>query len=350
MTLPTLSRSIDDDFLSTWYEIREEAIDNILDATVLWLAFREFGVLTPQVGSKYIDRTIRYGTKSKQNISKGTTLSQSVKKLETMAMWEWSYTAVDVNRALLDDQQNSGPSKIKDYVATRLGAAREALVQDLEQDLFLWADYDTDQMNGLWDICPTSTAVPYNANYGGAADAPSGLGSSTNDDSSDSFGGIARSNSWWQNVTTAGTAPASVNLPSDMRTFWNTVSANIAPPTFIICDQDLYEYYEDEVSDRQQIVRTQFNKVAADLGFESMTFKGAPLTWTDKMSGSDKMFFLNLDFIELVYDPNYWFDMTPWMDTPNQLEKVAYIVNTHQLIGSQPRRQGVLDYNSTTQS
>ena len=35
-TLPSLTRTIDDAFLTTWFEIREEAIDNILDATVIW--------------------------------------------------------------------------------------------------------------------------------------------------------------------------------------------------------------------------------------------------------------------------------------------------------------------------
>ena len=348
MAIPSLTETLDDTFLSTWYEIRTEAIDNILDATVMWLAMREFGVLTPKVGGRYIDRTILYGTKSKQNISRGSTLQQSVKKLETMAMWEWSYTAVDINRSYIDDQQNSGPDQIKDYVATRIEAARNALIQDLEGDLFKWAAYATDQMNGIWDIMPPSTSIPAAAAYGGIATGAAT--SSSNDDATDTFGGIARSNSWWQNLTQAGTLPSSVNLLSDMRTAWNTVSANIANPNFIICDQDLYEYYEDEVSDRQQIVRTAFSEIAADLGFETKTFKGAPISWTAKMSVSDKMLMINFDFVELVYDPNSWFDMTPWMDTPNQLERVAYIINSHQLIGTQPRRQLVLDYNSTTKT
>ena len=97
MTLPSYTRTIDDDFVTTWYEIRADAIDNILDATVLWLALREHNSLTPQTGGEYITRTIHYGTKNSQNISKGSTLQQNIAKRETMAMWDWSYVAIDVN-------------------------------------------------------------------------------------------------------------------------------------------------------------------------------------------------------------------------------------------------------------
>ena len=62
------------------------------------------------------------------------------------------------------------------------------------------------------------------------------------------------------------------------------------------------------------------------------------------------MMFLNLDYIELVYDPEYFFDMTEWYTTPNQLDRVAYILSAMQLIDTQPRRHGLLDYNANTYS
>ncbi len=348
MTLSTFTKTIDDDFVDTWYEIRAEAIDNILDSTVLYLALREFNSMTPQVGSDIITRTIKYGTKKKQNITRGTTLTQQVVQRETMAWWNWAYTAIDINRALLDDQKNSGKFRIKSYIAKRLEGAREDVVQDLETDLFRWQDFAANQMNGFFDILPMlGTEIAVDANYGGTWD-PVGDAVSPLYNAGTQQGNINRSNSWWQAKMKLGTAPSSVNLVSDMKTFWNTISNNMASPNFIICDQDLYEYYEDEVSDRQQIVRSAFTRIAADLGFEVLTFKGAPLTWTGQLAASDKMMMLNLDFIELVYDPNYWFDMTEWFTTPSQLERVAYIVSAMQLIDTQPRRHGLLDYNTST--
>ncbi len=348
MTLSTFTKTIDDDFVNTWYEIRTDAIDNILDATVMYLALREFNCLTPQVGSDMITRRISYGTKSKQNITRGTTLTQTVPKRETMAWWNWAYTAIDVNRAMLDDQKNAGKFRIKSYIATRIEGARNDCVQGLEEDLFRWQTFAANQMNGIFDILPMfGTAITTTANYGGTW-SPVGAAVSPTYATGTTNGNIDRSNSWWQAKMKTGTAPASVNLVADMRTFWNTISANLMPPNFVIADQDLYEYYEDEISDKQQIVRTGFSRLAADLGFEVLTFKGAPLTWTGQLSASDKMLFFNLDFIELVYDPNYWFDMTEWFTTPSQLERVAYIVSAMQLLDTEPRRHGLLDYNTST--
>lgn len=361
-TIPTLTETLDDEFTESWYEIRENAIDNILDATVFWLAIREFGSMTTQVGGRFIERTVRYGTKSKQNITKGSVLQQEVKDLETVALWNWGYSLVDVNRSFVDDQINSGPDMIKSYITKRLGAARDAAVQDTESDLFFWASCAANQMQGIWDLvtvtdamsCTSAGALPITISYStNGTDAfssrqTSGVnGAGTNVP----FGNInsaSGQHTWWRSNNKVGTPSYTINLLPDMRNFWNTVGANVKNPNFLICDQLLYETYEDEVGNKQQIVRTSFNKTAADLGFEVTTFKGAPLTWTAKMASSSKMLFLDMDDIELVYDPQWWFDLTEWFTTPNQLERVAYLILTMQLICSQRRRHGLLDYDTTT--
>lgn len=348
-TLPVMTRTIDDAFVETWYEIRETAIDNVLDATVFWLALREHGCLTPQTGGEYITRTIKYGQKSGQNITKGQTLQQSIAKRETMAWWDWAYSGIDINRSMLDDQKNSGPNKIKDYVSKRITGANDDLVQKLEDDLFAWAAAASGQMNGLLDIVGLVDAA-HTSNADGMPNLNFTPAAAATNYNAGTFGRISRAdNEWWRNTQVDSVvANPEINLKSDMNHFFNKISANIAPPNFIICDQDLYEYYEEEVMDRVQIVRTSFNNTAADLGFETTTFKGKPMTWTGKLDGTDKMFFLNLDFIELVYDPDYFFMMTEWMYTASQLERVAYIISAMQLIDTQPRRHGVLDYNTTT--
>jgi hypothetical protein len=347
-TLPTLTRTLDDDFVSTWYEIRPDAIDNILDATPFTMALKEMGAMTPQVGGEYITRTIRYGEKSSQNIQKGTVLSQSEPKLETMARWDWKYDAVDVNRTVIDEQKNAGKFKIKDYIATRLGAARDALVQDAEAHLMRSSLADTTgkQLNGLYDLVP-----PYSSQLSNLYTTHSVDPDDYNTAASGRSGNISRANAWWQcKYGNSGTAVANyaVNLVPEMRSMWNDVTSNLESPNLIIMNRDLFEAYEDEVADRQQIVRTAFDKKAADLGFETFTFKGATVMWTDELDGSSyrDLFMLNTNYIELVYDPNLWFDMTEWKSTSNQLERVAYIVRAWQLITTSPRRHGLLTFSS----
>jgi len=352
MALPTLTRTLDDDFVNTWYEIRPQVVDNVLESNVFSLALKEHGCMTPQVGGEYVTRTIGYGTKSTQAFQEGSVLDQEVKKLDTLARWDWRYFLVDVNRSLIDDSKNAGKFKIKDYLTRRLSAARDALAADMERDLFRWGAYTTApyHFNGIYDIAPQVTAE--SAVGSGSASGTYATGSSN--------GNISRTNTWWRNFAAADdqtesisnrllnlNSPYSMGLVSDMRHIFNVVNANQEAPNFIIMDQDLYEAYEDEVGDKQQIVRSAFNNKAADLGFVTMTFKGATMTYSSKLADTKHLFFLNLNHIEFVYDPDMWFAMTNWKETANQLERVTYIAcMTTGLITDQPRRHAACEYSS----
>jgi len=352
-TLPILTKTLDDDFVNTWYEIRSQVVDNILEATVLTLALKENGCLKTQTGGQYgWTDTVGYGTKTAQRFQKGSTLSQSTPSLDTMAYLKWRFFCVDVNRSLVDDMKNRGKYQIKSYLSRRLEAARNALVQDIESYLFQWGSYYAapEQPNGLWDIAAPDTAL---TTGGDGSDSDTYASGTSN-------GNISRTNAWWRNWTmhpsatanntnkVAGptNAPYSLNLVPDMRHFWNCVTANQEAPNFILCDQDIYEAYEDEASDKIQIVRTAFNRKAADLGFETITFKGATMTYSAKMQAKH-IVMLNLNHVVMNYHPNAWFDMTNWKETANQLERVAYIVcMTPGLATAQPRRHGVMRYAS----
>jgi len=356
-TLPSLTRTIDDDFVNTWYEIRALVIDQVTEATVFWAALKNFGCLVPQVGGEYITRSVRYGTKSTQRFSKGSTLDQTVKKLDTMARWDWRYFLVDINRSLIDDAKNSGPYKIKDYLTSRMDAAREALIQDSETYVSQWGAYygGDRQPNGLYDICPQNAAESVASGSGGAV-------SDYNDQSAGvSNGNIDRVNVWWQNwvAYSGGTytpttgkvggnaaTPYDVNLVPNLRSMYHAVNANMEPPNFILMDQAIYEAYEDEVSDKLQIVRNAFTRQAGDLGFEAITYKGATMSYSAKLASTKHVFLLNMNHIELVYDPDVWFSPTTWRTTTNQLESVMFIVcMTTGLITDQPRRHGCMEYS-----
>lgn len=352
-TLPDLTRQIDDDFVNTWYEIRAEVIDNILEATPFWAALNEFGSLTTQVGGEFITRTAGYGKKSTQRIQKGSNLTQSEPKLDTMGIWNWRHYVVDVNRSEIDDQKNAGKFKIKSYIMRRLEAAKDALVEDLETYLFQYGAYYAapPQPNGLYDICPPEAAATLSG------------GNAAHDafDSGTSNGGINRTNTWWRNwIMKSGetlnitnknagptVAPFDLNLTSDMRTAFNLCTNNQESPNFILTDRQLYESYEDEAADKQQIVMSSFSRKLIDLGFDAFTFKGATMTWSSKLEATRNMFMLNMNHIELPYDPNMWFDMTNWKESTNQLERVAYIMcATPGLITAQPRRHIQINWAS----
>jgi len=356
-TLPQWTKTLDDDFVNTWYDIRAEVIDNVLDATILTAALKNFGCFTTQVGSDIVTRTIGYGEKSTQRFDRGTVLTQEVKELDTMAEWNWRFFTVDANRSLVDDAKNSGKYQIKSYVARRLEAARNALVQDLEKYLSQWGGaYNAPvQPNGLYDIVPLATAeAATTAPFSDTENASDTQSSGT------SNGKIDRTNNWWKNwiahdgataadstfIALATNEPYALNLVPDMRHVFNKVRANQEAPNLILCDQDIYEAYEDEAQDKQQIVQSSFTKKAVDLGFDAFTYKGATMSYTSWI-GTLHLMMLNMNHIEMVYNPNLWFDMGNWKETPNQFERVAYIVcMTTGLITAQPRRHGIMEYAS----
>lgn len=354
--LPQLTRRIDDDFMNTWLEIKADVEDQVKTANIMWLALENWGCFKPQPGGEYVTRPVGYGKKTSQRFAKGSVLKQQVAPADTMGMWPWRGFLVDVNRSYWEDRQNSGPYKIKDYVTRRIEMARTALIEDTETDTMRWgAYYPSDEIkafNGLYDICPQ---------YVAESAVGDGSASDTNH-SGTSNGGLDRTNTWWRNwvmydgatqdndnFIAGPTHPSyEVNLVPDMRHGFNTITANQESPNFILTNQLMYEAYEDEASDRQQIVQNQFTRIAVDLGFEAQTFKGATFSWTAKIPLSTlHMFMLNMNYIEFVYHPDGWFDMMDWRDTPQQTERVTYIAcMTTGLITNQPRRHGAMEYAS----
>ncbi len=67
------------------------------------------------------------------------------------------------------------------------------------------------------------------------------------------------------------------------------------------------------------------------------------LIWDDDMTAND-MLMLNTDWIEVVYDPQLWFDMTDWKPQAFEFDRAAQILAAANLIGTQPRRNGRLIY------
>lgn len=319
--LPTLTQRIDDYFLTTWFEIRPEAIDNILESTVIWAALRNMGSWTSQVGGDFITRTIRFGTQQAKAVSKGDVFSQGEPELETMARWEWKYLSAHVQRSVFDDQKNNGPAKIKSLVGQRLRAARESMEQHYEEKLMRTANLTEDaadkDIQGINDIVP-----------------PFG------DRNTGTYGGISRSNAYWSPKYRELTAAPEVNLLSDMKVLYNDIFNNQAAPNLILSARNLFELYEEFALDISQIIKDEGTRLA-DLGFEVLRFKGKPMVWSPNVTESN-LLMLNTEFIEIVYDPELWFSMTPWKTIPLQGERIAHILSAVNLVSSQLRRHGRL--------
>jgi hypothetical protein len=255
-TLPVLTRTIDDAFVTTWYEIRDMAIDNVLDAIVIWAALRGAGTFTPQVGGEFITRTVRYGEQGATYVAKGDTLPSGEPTLDTLAMWEWKHLASHVQRDTITDQKNAGPSRIKSYVSQRLEAARDGLEQQFETSVLaaLSASETLRPIQSLVDLVPDSTTDAITGTYGKIARPSAYLAA---DASGVRVADPAGTNAWWGPKYKEDGVLASIgtDLVADMRSLYNALHANQVPPNLVISDQNIFETYEEFGVDAIQIIK-----------------------------------------------------------------------------------------------
>ena len=341
-TLPTLTRTIDDFFTNTWYDIRAEAADNILDANVVWNILRERGRLKEQVGGEYITRPIRYGEKAAAEFHKGSVLTQGETRLKTMARWNWKYIATHVQQDRIDNQKNAGKFQIASLVSDELTAAREALVKKFESSLFnaysdsAEGDTPDDTVQGFPEMIPDSTGT----------DGDTIRGANT-------YGYIARPTAWTTDLPTAGNdwwtpkykvaqSNAEINLLDDMENLYNTIGANMIGgfPNLLVTTQALYEIFTQFALDLATTVVDDTSRIVT-LGFEAVRFHGKPVVWSPNCP-TGSMYMLNTDHMEIVFDPNMWFDMTEWNQADLSTTRIAHIMSALNMISDQLRRHGVL--------
>ncbi len=342
-TLPVLTRTIDNAFVTTWYEIREEAVDNVLDATPAWAVLNNSGSFTPQVGGDFITRTIRYGEQDAEDVEKGDLLPQGDTELETMAIWNWKAVATHVQRDTFDDQKNAGPSKIKDYVGLKLQGARDGMEKKFNTNL--WSAFKSVEtgkiMQGFEDMVPAIANRSTGA-YGRIT-RPSAFAADAVD-ATLTFPDTTGVNPWWGSRYKTGTyANLATELLDDMRTFYNWIHQNQEPPNLIITTMEIFEAYEDFGVDAIQIIKDETTRLA-DLGFEVLRFKGKPMMWVPDMTDKH-LLMLNTDWIEVVYDPNFWFAMTDFKPIPMETKRIAHILSFVNTFTTQPRRHGRLEYS-----
>jgi hypothetical protein len=355
-TLPSRTGNVDDAFTETWYNMRGEAIDNILDATPITAALKERGCFKTQDGGEFITRNILYGNYNDlvTGFKEGSTLQIAKNELETMAWWKWKYFEVPVMRSLIEDQKNSGPDKLQDYVEKRLTAARQGLIQKLEAIFLTSTLTATSYLNKDHNSAVTTdTMLPYGIDDYVPDTATTDFFNTT----PYTYGNISRNNTWWQHIDYTATAasssanqkgpkdgPYALTMYEDMTNAYNTATAHNESPNLLITTQTLFESFETFAVAKEQIVR-DVNTNLANLGYDVLRFHGKQLIWTANMA-TNQMIMLNTDYFDVVHDPKMWFDMSEWRTPLNQMERAAFICCAMNCVGYQPRRNARIKWSA----
>jgi len=315
----SITLALDDLYTTTWQNRREGVADNVFSAAPFWFWLKDKGKLRAVRGGRIIEVNLAYASNATVGwITRGGTVSLNDYKFLTVGQYNWRYLVANITRFGVDDQQNSGKNQILNWVRQKIDNTQESLISTLETQLAAAGGAASNAIDGLQFLVPDSPAS-----------------------SSNNAGGIDPSQyTWWQNqVTDMNNLSFAVNGVAKMRTLLHNCMNNrrMDAPDIILSDQSSYEFYEDTVLAYYRTTNTKL----ADAGFENQTFKGIPMVWTPAIS--QRMYFLNTRFLEFIYDPAMYFDMTEWKPIPDQPnDRAAQIVTACAFVTNRRKVQGVL--------
>jgi hypothetical protein len=185
----------------------------------------------------------------------------------------------------LEQAQNSGPDARVDLWKSKVKQAKLTMTDIMSQGIHSDGTDETGQITGLAALI----------------------------ESSGTYGGIARSgNTFWQ-AYEDNTAEALDD--DDMLVAYNTASrGGRTYPDLIVTTQALWQKYHAMLVPN---VRYEDERMA-NLGFRSLMFMGTPIVW-DPDCPAGVMYFINTEFIKLLYLEGYNMTWTPKMRPVRQL-------------------------------
>lgn len=327
--MPTINQKtvlIDNLVTTTWYNVKSQIIDQVFKITPFWDRMVEKGRIKEKVpDGTHFEYPVRYA-KQDQNrkwFGRGDTFSKAEKESLTRLYFYTRNVGTNVVRFWDDDRKNNGKAKIIDYVEEIVENTKASLVDGFETDMLV---QNSDAL--------AMTAIPT-------------LISST--PTTGTLGGLSRSaNTYLQNQIKDFTGlTTGTNLLDEMTRMYNVCSefkgGTQRTPDLILTTRKVYQDYERICRALQSIVTNKTER--ASLGFGDLMFKNVEMFWAPGLADGS-MYFLNTESIEMPYDPNAWFEMTPWKSIPDSLDRMAQIVCVCNMICTMPQKNGVI-YNIT---
>ena len=325
MALPSItSEQWDDLHSSTWMRKGKELVDNIFDAIPVLNIMKKKGKFVDHSGGTQITIPLEYGENGTVGwIGRGSKVSIADNQKYTTAKYDWKFIAGSVVRYFIDEKMNKSEPAIFNLVEKNVKNCQKTIKKNLNSAIMDDGSTDDNMMTGFKKYVESTPATG-------------------------TVGGIdASTNTWWRNhATTQSGLDHTVYLIDAMRTMYDDCSDDGGEedtPQIIVTTKGIKNWYEDEALDTHYY--TVSNDMA-DLGIKGCAFKGAPILWTGSCD-TGLMYFLNLDYFEIAYDPSTYFEMTEWKTAQDNLERAAQVVAQLNLVCSNRDKQGLL-YSITT--
>ena len=230
------------------------------------------------------------------------------------AEYSWKQVAGSVSISGEEEFKNSGSrTRIINLLDAKIRQLEMSMKLDLNEQLF-----SDGSGNGGKDITGLQAAVENGAAWS-------------------TYGGIdSNSYTFWRNQWADEGGALAI---ASMRDIFNSCSRSGSKPKLIVTTQNGFQAYET-LARADNTINT--NLKLGDAGFTNLEFKGVPLTF-DEDCPTQKMYFLNPEFMKFVVGKGRNFVNSPFMKPVDQEARVAQLIVYCQLVLNNRARQGVLD-------
>jgi hypothetical protein len=293
---------------TTLQNYQKRLTDNIFTDRVLTWYLNDKSRVRLRGGTKIIEPLIHAQNDTFKSYSGYDTIALTPQEGITAAEYDWKQIAASIAINGLEEAKNAGEQEVLDLLDAKIFQAEETVKEGL--NTMLYAD-GTGNSNkdflGLAALIGTTNTV---GNINGSTDT------------------------WWRSYVDS---TAAVLSTAQMTTAYNTVSRGNDQPDMLITTQTLFEKYEALLT-----ANLRYSDVKmANLGFQNLMFKGAPVTF-DRSCTSGVMYFLNSKYLGLVGHSNKWFEMTNWVRPENMDARYALILSYGNLTVRNRARLGKL--------
>ena len=297
-----------------------EVADNVAAHNALYRYLRDKNKIRLEDGGYEIVMPLDYAENSTfARYSGYAVLPVGASDVISAAKYDWVNSAVHVTANGPELRQNSGKEKIISLVKTRVMNAMRTAANNTSVDLYSTGAL-TNQMGGL--------------------------GAIITNDGTGTVGGIDSSSfSFWANKfkESAGTdATSKSTIRGEMMDLWLQLVRGTDMPDLIVSTHDFYSLYWDSLTDLQRYNNDSAS--SANAGFNALKFNQADIVFDSNSNFAttgEKMYFLNLDYLEYVAHRAANWSMMDEKVPVNQDAVVIPLISQHQLCCSNRSLQGV---------
>ena len=332
-TIQTYQRVIDSLTTSTWYRIRKGRVDQ----TFKIHPFLDRMVENNRIRAKVPDGThyevpLRYALQD-QNLKyfgRGAEFGTTEKEFLTPLIYETKNLGNSVKRFFDDDRKNRGPSRILSYSKEVVDAAFDAVRDKLANDILV----QSPDVGSITSIDSLIVTDPTTGTVGKL------------DRSENPY--LANQKKDFSSLTTKA------NLLDEMSTMINLCSeyqsGNRRTPDHILMNRTTYQDFE-KIGRAMRTIDT-LRAPRVDLGLGGLSYRGIEVYWDPRLTnvaGQGKVYILNTETFEFLYDPAAFFEMEPWKTKYNDLDRYSQIYVIGNLTCNMFAKNGVI-FNITTET